>query len=311
MTHHHFDTVISAGDRELAEVFASGKQTGFSDSFASLQGAQVINVQVSPWNARDWLVTLGAMKNSNKPDPTALVANVPPDNQVAIAIGGTRFAPEVTNYRIRGIYVRAFWGTGNAMEVAYVSWPFGGCSIPLHGALVRVEVPSGFDLTALDPGQFIPTLQGFVSPNARRDGGMQSPPTLLTSTQPMPSAAAQIAGVDFWAPPRAVGYRLYTTVDADGLAGFTPQVQVQQALWLGGVPTSVAAMDGTNVELYRGNSSTLDQSLAAGNAQYRATGQPNDWRRLLPGSVGIHVSIPNGQNGRDIDVGVEWMLDLG
>jgi hypothetical protein len=301
---------IPTKQHELFNLFAQGKQTGFAGVLSALQGAQVINAQVSAWNAMDWTVTLQAMRNGNVPQ-TGLVAGVPPDNQVAIALGssGPTAPPEIANYNIRGIYVRLYYGAGNSQETVFVSWPWGGCTLQMHGALVRVEIPSGFDLGNLEPGQFLPLLQGFITPEARRDGGMLSPPTLQTSVKVMADADAQTAGVDFFAPPRACGYRLYTASEVD--VTFSPLFRVTQVLWRGGLPADIAAVDGVNVSLYRSNSNALDQRGDGSLAQNRVTAQPNDWRRFLPGSVGVHVDVTNPQDGQDVSVGVEWILDLG
>lgn len=302
----------TAEDGDMIDVMSGGKQTGFADVFRNLVGSQLLSVNLPPWRARDWTVTLGAMKVDGSQGAN-LVPGFPPDNEVSTTINfvGTMPPDEVRNYDIAGLYVRVWWGTGNSREGAYVSWPWGGLTLQLHGADVRVELPGGYNLDQGNPGTFLPLLQGFISPGCRRDGGMLSPPTLITKTKSMGSAAEMVAGVDFAAPPRACGYRLYTHVNLDNLVvGFNPQVVVSTILWQGGLPAPLASLDATNASLYRGNSSELEVGNP-GSAWNRATGQPNDWRRFSPLASGLHVSIPNGVNGTNIDVGVEWILDIG
>jgi hypothetical protein len=219
-------------------------------------------------------------------------------------ITGTPPAEQVT-YDIAGIYFRLAWGSGNMRETAYVSYPFGGGSFQVHAASVRVEFPSGFTPAAV-LNQGIPSVGGFISEGHRSE--QHRKPTLVVNPRILATPDA-ILSRTFFAPPRAVGYRLYTPEDPDLFAAC--RFVVDQAFW-GAGSVGVLARDGDNVTPYRGNSNELDISSDGTNASQRATKNANDWTVLMPQAIGVIVQpFFDSDAPLSIQVGVEWILDLG
>ena len=74
----------TAEDGDMIDVMSGGKQTGFADVFRNLVGSQLLSVNLPPWRARDWTVTLGAMKVDGSQGAN-LVPGFPPDNRLKLA----------------------------------------------------------------------------------------------------------------------------------------------------------------------------------------------------------------------------------
>lgn len=295
----------TADERALHAAFKRG-QVGFRGTPQSLQGAQLIQVEM-PYahQARDWVITLLSIRNGGG---AAQVADVPLDNQVStfLSSSGVGNSPSGAPWGLTGIYLLVEWGTMNAREQAFVQYPYGGGSFMVHAASVRVSLPSG--LVNPVSGAAAPMLGGFMSAGVRSQSNI--PPTVVAGTAEL--LVAEDVGVPrvFYAPPRAVGYRLYTTVDPDSL---TPQTyfRVEEVRWLSGAPLGTI-IDATNESLYSGESNTLE--VNGGQASQRATRAAANWRHLAPTSVGVQVTAATGDGSappEGLDVGVEWILDLG
>lgn len=276
-------------EASLRSAFARG-QPGFAGLMSRFSGQVLINVALlEDWDARDFVVTLKSLTygEKNPADAVGLVAGVPPDNQIGtfqFVSGGAGTPAEQSSYDILGLYMRVSWGSGNMRETAYVSYPYGGGSFQLHAGAVRIELPQGFDATA-PLNQGIPTIGGFVSEGRRSEA--HRPPTLIVNQRWL-SEVTSLVGRTYFAPPRAVGYRLWTSEDPDQNAGC--RIVVEQAFWGAGAP-GASSRDASNATVFRGNSNELDVDATGSNASQRATRNVNDWTLLLPYSIGITVGI--------------------
>jgi hypothetical protein len=293
--------------RILAEAVNSRRAIlGFAGKVTSLAGNPLVNIELPDWLSRAWTVTLSSMRNGDAANPQGLVATAPIDNQIATQLfpgANGILPPERAAYDIDGVYLAVSWGNGFSRERAFVSYPYGGGSFTLHGSQIRVELPGGLQSAGEGvTGEGIPLIGGFATMSERSQAFM--PPTLLTGLRTVAHGTPVLA----YAPPRAVGYRLWTVTDSDDVpATFANSnvYRVEELIWLAGTPT-VLAIDGTNVEPYRGNSNTLD--VSGGNAFQRATGDGSDWRHLNPRAIGLRLSA---SEEADSSIGVEWILDLG
>lgn len=297
---------MSRRDEEIEQAFANGV-VGFSGKITTLAGNPLINVQLPEHLSVGWTVTLMAMKNGDTASPKGLVGGIPPDVQIATALfpSSGQTPPERQAYNIEGVYLVVSWGAGFARERAFISYPFGGGSFQVHGASVRVETPGGLQSAGTGvSGEGIPIVGGFLSQSERSQSDI--PPVLLTSLRDIGDAGP----IDVWAPPRAIGYRLWTITDLDSVAIFptaSAVLKVQQLTWLAGAAVAFT-LDGTNVTAYRGNSNELD--VSGSNAWQRATRNASDWTRLVQRSIGVRITNVNADEAAAA-IGVEWILDLG
>lgn len=280
---------------------------GFIGALSAVVGAQLCNVQMEEtWEGRDFTITLLSCKNSNLyPSGGTLQAGPAPiDNQVTTSPGATAFSPEQGQYGITGLYVILTWGVGNAVQRCFVTYPYGGGSFMVHGALVRVEVPSSF--TPPDaPNTATPLIGAFVSVGRRAQSLL--PPTLMCV-----GADPDINGVtNFYAPPRAVGFRLWTNSEADSTT-LSLRFAVTALSWANGlIQQSVLT---TNATPYSGeNSNALDLDDTSALAAQRVTSHAGNWTHLDPRAVAVRVEQigVNEMGVGSIPVGIEWILDLG
>jgi hypothetical protein len=237
------------------------------------------------------------------------VAGTPLDNQAgmaAAAAGQGIPPPELAQYNMFGIWVRVKWGMGAATDNCYVSYPWGGATFIIHGSSFEVSIPPGL-MNYQEPSTCQPFIGAFAAPCT---GGVRSvrPPTLLVGTQALVIGTPAV----FPAPPRSVGYRLYTANPVDdnagGVANPSAAFIVRQLGWNNGQFTNFA-IDTTNADVYRsGLSNVLETSIDLSTAQQRATRTPYDWTTLAPVAQAISVTQSNGPA---VALGVEWVLDLG
>jgi len=145
------------------------------------QAANMLNAQIPSWATRSWSINLNAMQYQG--GILALGNSAPPANQIDTQNG--QYQARIT------------WGVDGALDSTIVDWPWGGCTICVQAAQLRLDVLANF------PSDPVPLLSGFLAP---------VPPVQTAVTAPVfsPPAAfiAAVTQVRFVIPPRAAAYRI-------------------------------------------------------------------------------------------------------
>jgi hypothetical protein len=106
----------------------------------------LIAVDVPPWMARTWCITLGSFKYARGPIP---IVGQPPDNQTQ------------ANQTLRA---RVQWGVQGSYDIAVVDYFARGCCFQVQAASIRVSL---FSEGGFTNALAVPTLSGFVTPYPR------------------------------------------------------------------------------------------------------------------------------------------------
>lgn len=273
-------------------------QTGFRGPAPSLFGTQVLTViMADPDESVPWIITLTSQVMTT---PVAFgAAGLPPDNTVQTAFNAATATPAgqppeafASVFNLLGGYVRVTWGLGNAMERAYVDYPFGGCTIQVTGSFVRVELPPNRVIVA---SAATPSYGGFVAP-AIAGRQLGRPNTLTSGTV---NLVALNGTHSFAVPPRARGYRLYT--DALPPASLSQGLTVIQQSFQSSLAT--VTFDDDSAFVFQG-----DLVSAAGSPGVQMHAQDTSYQDLDPRTE--FVQLNNLNPTQALSVGVVWQLDL-
>lgn len=184
------------------------------------QAGNMLYAQIPSWATRSWSINLCSMQFQSGTLNPALV-NVPPANQVDTFNG---------QYQ-----ARINWGVDGSLDTAIVDWPWGGCTICVQAAQVRVDVLANF------PSDPVPILSGFLAP---------VPPVQTAVTAPTftpPSAFIALStSFRFNIPARASAYRVSvrgsTTPPVGATLVLTEEVSVATVVKFDGTFPEVAGV---------------------------------------------------------------------
>jgi hypothetical protein len=168
----------------------------------NFQSNSLVYTQVAPWCSRQWTLSLNKMTYQQGVLDPALVA-FPLDNQV--------------NASASSYQARVVWGVDGAMETAIVDWPWGGCTICLVAANIRVDVLANL------PQEPLPTLSASLSPWPRVQTAIAAPVFTTGVNLAALGGDAKVA-----VPSRAAAYRFYVAPSSAATAPAAGVLTFQQ-----------------------------------------------------------------------------------
>jgi hypothetical protein len=269
----------------LHHAYANGR-AGNNDGAVLLGSSPVCSIDVPQEHGRTWLLTLLSARLFSNP-PLGLVAGIPPDNQV------------FTRYQVPGSQgpcpVRIEYGTGQAQESVIIDYPWGGGSFAITAAHVRVYVvaPAAV-ITNGVVGQA--RLGGFLTGRVTQ---RSQPLTVPTFTIVPVSLAAAGGSQIFWAPNRAIGFRLFTS---DQLSSWTSGAAAGIVATQVISPAASIQSDGIDGKNGASNGVLLPDDYGGQG------GSGSQWFKLNPMATG--VSVQNTDSLFAHAVGVQWIIDL-
>lgn len=173
----------SPNDRWGFKIPVVAKTTG------QFQFDDLLSVNVE--NPCDWVLHLNALRYQNGALPQG--ASQPTDNQTQSLAG--------SNSPGQGWKLKLFFGTADAGEQVVVDYYARGCTMQVHGSMIRMQI-SG-TINASNSGLPPPILSGFISPRARVASVIPSP-TFSTAIFTVAAGNSVIVPI----ADRAVAYRV-------------------------------------------------------------------------------------------------------
>jgi hypothetical protein len=142
-------------------------------------------------NPCSWVLHLNALRYQNGALPIG--AAQPADNQTQSLAG--------SNSPGQGWKLKLFFGTSDAAETVLVDYYARGCTMQVHGSMIRMQVQG--TINAGNSGLPPPILSGFIAPCARVASVVPTP-TFTTAIFTVGAGNTVFVPI----PDRAVGYRI-------------------------------------------------------------------------------------------------------
>jgi hypothetical protein len=274
-------------DSEQLELYREAYQKGMggiAGLITLLGNTPIAAVNMPAENAvRSWQVTLLAMQLPGGANQAAFPAAIDPPPPGQYGLDYVRSVVQTNDATFGAFKARVEFGTANAMERAWLDYPYSGGTFEVSAAYVRlfVEVPGAFFASFF--GQPPPVVGAFITPSDRPKAATVFP--TYTQKPRLVPAGSQLA---FFMPPRAYAYRVFTNESA--------------ASW--GAATTLSTYQGG----FNGGRIRTDLVAVTPWATTQANGG-QDWVLCDPTGVNVWVSHSDGLSAHTI--GVQYTLDLG